>query len=59
MNRHPMQERSKIAGAHIVLGLWSLVVLFPLWTMLINSFKRRLDIYKDPFGLPKVWNFES
>lgn len=56
---HPLQDRSKTIGAHIVLGLWSLVVLFPLWTMLVNSVKFRLDIYRDPFGLPKAWNFES
>jgi raffinose/stachyose/melibiose transport system permease protein len=44
-------------GSHIVLIVWSLVVLFPLWVMLINSFKDRLSIYQNPFGLPKKWNF--
>lgn len=34
-------------------------MLFPLWTMVINSFKFKFDIYTDPFGLPKKWNFES
>ena len=57
--KHPMQNKAKIIGSHIFLGLWSLVVLFPLWTMIINSFKHRLAIYKDPFGLPAVWNFQS
>lgn len=56
---HPLKSRSKAIGGHLVLGFWSLMVLFPLWTMLTNSFKRRLDIYKDPFGLPKEWNFQS
>ena len=45
--------------SHIILSGWSLLVLFPLWTMIINSFKRRLDVYKNPFGLPAPWSFSS
>ena len=60
MYEKPMPRLSgRNFGAHAVLILWSLMVLFPLWTMIINSFKRRLDIYRDPFGLPPVWNLES
>jgi len=44
-------------GAHIVLIVWSFIVLFPLWIMLINSFKDKLSIYLNPFGLPKKMNF--
>ena len=44
-------------GSHIVLIFWTFLVLFPLWTMVVNKFK--FDIYTDPFGLPKKWNFES
>jgi len=43
----------------VLLSLWSLIVLFPVWTMVINSFKMKLDIYKNPFGLPPKWNFQS
>ena len=46
-------------GSHIVLIFWTFLVLFPLWTMVVNSFKFKFDIYTDPFGLPKKWNFES
>ena len=46
-------------GAHVVLIFWTFLVLFPLWTMIVNSFKFKFDIYTDPFGLPKKWNFES
>lgn len=53
-------SRSKMhIGSHIVLIFWTFLVLFPLWTMIINSFKFKFDIYTDPFGLPKKWNFES
>ena len=46
-------------GAHIILAVWSCIVLFPLWIMLINSFKDRLSIYQNPFGPPKKWNFTN
>lgn len=46
-------------GSHVVLIFWTFLVLFPLWTMVVNSFKFKFDIYTDPFGLPKKWNFES
>jgi raffinose/stachyose/melibiose transport system permease protein len=36
--------------------MWALVVIFPLWVMVINSFKDRLSIYQNPFGLPQKWN---
>lgn len=46
-------------GSHICLIFWSLLVLFPLWVMIINSFKDRLSIYENPFWLPKKWNFQN
>jgi len=54
-----LRHENRHLGSHLVLGLWSLIVLFPLWTMVVNSFKFKLDIYKDPFGLPRKWNFDS
>lgn len=46
-------------GAHAVLILWIPVVLFPLYVMVINSFKDRLSIYQNPYGLPETWNFSN
>ena len=46
-------------GSHIILLVWSVIVVFPLWVMLINSFKDRLSIYQNPFGLPEKWNFTN
>lgn len=46
-------------GSNFVLCLWSIIVIFPLWVMVINSFKDRLSIYKNPFGLPEKWNFSN
>jgi len=52
-----LKRQNRHAAAHAILILWSLIVLFPLWVMLINSFKDRLSIYVNPFGLPQKWNF--
>jgi raffinose/stachyose/melibiose transport system permease protein len=52
-----LTKQNRLIGSHIVLGIWSLIVFFPLWVMVINSFKDRLSIYQNPFGLPKKWNF--
>jgi raffinose/stachyose/melibiose transport system permease protein len=54
-----LKQQNRHAAAHLILGLWSLIVLFPLWVMLINSFKDRLSIYQNPFGFPQKWNFSN
>lgn len=54
-----MSIRRKNPISTIVLCLWSVIVMFPLWVMVINSFKDRLGIYKNPYGLPKTWNFSN
>ncbi len=51
-------QRMRI-GSHMVLILWCAVVLFPLYVMIINSFKDRLSIYQNTFGLPEVWNVSN
>jgi len=52
-----LKRQNRHIGAHAVLIIWSMVVLFPLWIMVVNSFKDRLSIYVNPFGLPQKWNF--
>jgi raffinose/stachyose/melibiose transport system permease protein len=44
---------------HVVLSIWSVIVLFPLWTMIVNSFKFKNDIILDPYWLPKRLNLGS
>ena len=46
-------------GSHCILTVWSMIVLFPLWIMFINSFKDRVSIYRNTYGLPEVWNFSN
>ena len=52
-----LKKQNLHTGSHIALAVWSLIVLFPLWVMVICSFKDRLSIYQNPFGLPEKWNF--
>jgi raffinose/stachyose/melibiose transport system permease protein len=39
--------------------IWCLIVLFPIWVLIINSFKTRLTIYNNPFWIPSKWNFSN
>jgi raffinose/stachyose/melibiose transport system permease protein len=56
-----MKRKSKFSnlGTYIILTAWSFVVLFPIWTMLINSLKPKREIFRDPFWLPKTWTLEG
>ena len=47
-----MQSRLSKILTYLILTIWSVIVLFPLWTLVVNSFKTQKDIFKDPFGLP-------
>ncbi len=45
--------------AHVFLTIWAFLDLFPIWVMVINSFKTRFTIYTNPFGLPEKWNLKN
>jgi multiple sugar transport system permease protein len=52
-------------GTYVVLGFWTLVVLFPLYWVLVTSFKIEVQVDSGPYFLPFVdftpsldaWNF--
>ncbi len=46
-------------SAYIILFLWSIVVLFPIWTMIVNSLKEKREIFRSPFTLPDPITFEG
>ena len=52
-----LKKQNRLINHYIVLSIWSLIVLFPLWVMVTCSFKDRLSIYTNPFGLPEKWHF--
>jgi raffinose/stachyose/melibiose transport system permease protein len=43
--------------AHAVLILYTLIALFPVFVIIINSFKTRKAIFRDPLGLPNSETF--
>jgi raffinose/stachyose/melibiose transport system permease protein len=46
-------------GTYLILSAWVLIVLFPIYTLLINSFKAQREIFDNPFALPKVFTLEG
>lgn len=42
--------------SHLILIIWSAIVLIPLWIMIMGSFKDKRSIYTNTFGLPGTWN---
>lgn len=45
--------------SHLLMILWSLIALFPIWVMIINTFKPKVEIYKNTFGIPKTWILDN
>ncbi len=45
---------AEMALTYLALGIWTLVVLFPLYWLLITSFKLPIDVNDGPFYLPGV-----
>lgn len=53
------RSRTSSFLTYLVLSAWSLVVLFPIWTMVANSVKPQRDIFSDPFGIPESFTFDG
>jgi len=45
------------AGVHIILGLYMLIALFPVFIIVINAFKTRRAIFQSPLALPDSKSF--
>lgn len=45
--------------SHILLIVWSFIAMFPVWVLIINTFKTKKDIYGNPFGIPSSWTVEN
>jgi raffinose/stachyose/melibiose transport system permease protein len=43
----------------VMLVLWTVVVLVPLYALVISCFKSTAQIYANPIALPQVWTFEN
>lgn len=63
-NKHRQRSRSlKVMNmhipSHVLMVLWVLVAIFPVYLLLVNSFKGKMAIYGNPFGLPEVWTLDN
>ena len=45
--------------SHLVLGLWTVLIIVPLLWTLMSSFKTSKEIFASPFTLPAQWNFDN
>jgi len=49
-----------VVGSHVVLVIWSLMVIGPLLWVFLSSFKTDREIVSgDPLALPQQWNFDN
>lgn len=46
-----------VLGMHGALILYTLIALFPVFVILINSFKERRSIFREPLALPDSESF--
>lgn len=44
---------------HIIMIIWSLIAMMPVWLLLINTLKPKKEIYANPFGLPREWTLDN
>ncbi len=53
-----MNRTQKIL-THFVLALWTAIVIFPVWTLIVDSFKPQKEIFSSPFGLPQHFTLDG
>lgn len=56
-----MQRGINTSLVHLVLGLYTLIALFPIFLILVNALKTRKGIFNDPLALPtaKTLSFDG
>jgi len=52
-------QKTVTAASHVVLSLWTIVIIVPLLWTLMSSFKTSKEIFASPFTLPAQWNFDN
>ena len=58
MNKNIRREdMSRAVIVHAILLTYTLVALYPIFLVIINAFKSRKGIFKDPMGLPNAETF--
>ena len=52
------QSPARTLAAHAVLIVWTLIALFPVFVTVVNSFKSKKAIFKQPLALPGPGSFD-
>jgi len=52
-------DRAVAATSHVVLAIWSAIVVLPLLWTFMSSFKNSNEIFASPFGLPGSWKLDN
>lgn len=55
----PRSSGSKKIGSFILNVLLLIMFVFPLFMIILNSFKSRVDIVRNPLALPSEWSFDN
>lgn len=50
-------QTGRLIASHVILLTWTMVALFPILLVVINSFKSRRAIFGDPLSLPDTQTF--
>ena len=45
--------------AYVFLIAFAVAIIYPLLWMALNGFKSNMELFGDPWGLPKTWRFEN
>jgi N-acetylglucosamine transport system permease protein len=52
-------DRKVTVVSHIVLTLWTIIVVLPLIWVFLSSWKTTSEIFQSPLSLPQSWSFDN
>lgn len=52
-------DRAVTVASHLVLTLWSIVVILPLVWVFLSSWKTTSEIFQSPLALPQHWSWDN
>jgi N-acetylglucosamine transport system permease protein len=52
-------DRAVEATSHVLLSIWSIIVIVPFLWVVLSSFKTTKEILASPFSLPAHWQFDN
>lgn len=52
-------ERAVAVSSHLVLSIWTVIVVLPLVWVFLSSWKTTTEIFASPLSLPQSWSFDN